>query len=226
MKTNVQPANPPVRNIVPGPRGVTGKVPHLGKYESTLERDFMEILRFDPNIEEFTPQPLKLEFIDKEGKKRSYTPDGLIKFKSTSLPTHDPILFEVKYRADFRKDWKILVQKYRAAKLYCIPKGWRFRVYTECEIRTQYLINVRFLAQFQDRKPDAGTKAHILQILEDLDSVEIDVLLFALCKDKTNRAMMIPYVWHLVANGDIDCDLDLPLNMQSILIPCGEDENA
>jgi hypothetical protein len=40
----------PVRDIKISTRGVTGAVPRFGKYESSLERDLMEILRFDTNM--------------------------------------------------------------------------------------------------------------------------------------------------------------------------------
>ncbi|HUH60104.1 MAG TPA: TnsA endonuclease N-terminal domain-containing protein, partial [Candidimonas sp.] len=73
----------------------------------------MEILRFDPEVEQFLPQPLTLEYLAAGGNKRRYTPDGLIRFKATTGISPPPILFEVKYRADFRKDWKILLPKFR-----------------------------------------------------------------------------------------------------------------
>lgn len=88
----------PVRKIVPGHRGVTGTVPIFGKYESSLERDLMEILRFDPEVAAFTPPPVKIEFFDASGRKCSYTPDGLIKFSESSSNCQLPILYEVKYR--------------------------------------------------------------------------------------------------------------------------------
>ncbi|WP_158021075.1 TnsA endonuclease N-terminal domain-containing protein [Chromobacterium sphagni] len=94
----------PVRDIVYNSRSVTGMVPLLGEYESTLERDLMEILRFDPNVEYFTAQPVTIGYCDQFGKMRTYTPDGLIPFKPTASLTPQPVLYEVKYRADFRQE--------------------------------------------------------------------------------------------------------------------------
>jgi hypothetical protein len=212
----------PVRKIVPGTRGVTGNVPLLGKYESTLERDLMEILRFDPDIEQFTPQPLTIDYLDSDGNKRTYTPDGFIKFKASASPFHPPILFEVKYREDFRKDLKTLLPKFRAAKAYCIPRGWRFEVFTERQIRTPYLKNVKFLWQYLERVPEPETKAHVLAILNDLDEADPDLLLCALCSDATNRARFIPSIWHLIATGAIDCDLNQALTMRTLIRPRGD----
>lgn len=205
----------PVREIRIASRSVTGTVPSMGAYESTLERDFMEILRFDPSVERFMPQPLTISYVDRSGRTRSYTPDGLIHFKQNPEFRTVPVLFEVKYRTDFRKDWKALIPKFRAAKEYCIHKGWRFEVFTECEIRTPYLNNVKFLWPYLDRRPTPEAVTEVLRILADLGEADPDLLLCALCHDPDNRARLIPVLWHLVALGTIGCDLNMPLNMRS-----------
>ncbi|SHN23194.1 TnsA endonuclease C terminal [Pseudomonas asturiensis] len=174
----------------------------------------MEILRFDLRIEGFVAQPLAVEYIDSTGRKRSYTPDGLIRFKAAPYQI-EPVLFEVKFREDFRKNWRTLAPKFRAAKNYCKALGWRFEVFTEREIRTPYLANVKFLWPYLAREPSADAKALILKTLWDLDEADPDLLLCALCYNLTNRARMIPAVWHLIANGAIGCDLDHPLTMRS-----------
>lgn len=217
MKMTPSQIDGPVRKISINSRSVTGTVPKMGKYESTLERDLMEILRFDPEVEQFIPQPMTIEFHDKDGKKRSYTPDGLIRFRPPVSNIQPPILFEVKYREDFRNDWKNLLPKFRAAKAVCLERGWRFLVYTEREIRTPYLLNVKFLWQFLEQVPEDGMRSLVLQVLNDLDEADPDLLLHALCRDAENRARFIPIIWHLVATGEIECDLGKPINMRSII---------
>ncbi len=215
----------PVRKIGMMNRSVSGVVPSLGHYESALERDFMEMLRFDPAISVFTPQPLTINYFDKNGRKGIYTPDGFISF----IPEVQkiPILYEVKYRKDFRLDWKLLMPKFRAAKAYCEKKGWRFEVFTEREIRTTYLENIRFLWPYLERVPTDGMKRHVLTILSDLGDADPDFLLCALCHDRANRARMIPVIWHLIATGAIGCNLEEKLTMNSYIWPqmgC-QDEN-
>jgi len=205
----------PVRKIQTNARSVTGEVAGFGQYESTLERDLMEILRFDPSVHQFTAQPLKIPYVAPDGTPGTYTPDGFVLFKQ-HLPKF-PILYEVKYRADLRKDWRALMPKFRAAKQFCLVRGWRFEVYTERHIRTPYLGNVKFLWPYVERKPSDAMKDHVLRILWDLEQADADLLLYALCRDATNRALMIPVLWHMVAIGDIGCDLNVPLNMRSKL---------
>lgn len=209
----------PVRKIGMNSRSVTGFVPGLGAYESSLERDVMELLRFDPNVQEFIPQPLTIQYRDKSQRLLPYTPDGLIHFAGKQS---EPILFEVKYREDFRRDWKALMPKFRAAKAFCQSKGWRFEVFTEREIRTPYLANAKFLWEYRERMPEPELTSHILQILADLETTDPEVLLCALCSDPGNRALMIPHIWHLIAVGDIGCDLNTPLTMHSPIWPVKE----
>ncbi len=205
----------PVRKIGITSRSVSGTVPQFGRYESTLERDLMEILRFDRGVESYVPQPVTIDYVATGGKVYPYTPDGLIRF---SPELHEPpVLVEVKYREDFRKDWKTLMLKFRAAKQFSLMQGWRFEVLTEREIRTPYLENARFLYQYLERIPVESVKVQMLQVLGDLNEADPALLLCALKADADERARLIPVLWHLVATGTIGCDLDAPLTMKSLI---------
>src|SRR5690554_8184623 len=86
----------PVRRIGITNRSVSGIVPNMGRYESSLERDFMEILRFDSNVKIFKPQPVIIEYQRADGSIGTYTPDGYFEYvpKLALLP----VLYEIKYR--------------------------------------------------------------------------------------------------------------------------------
>ena len=58
-------------------------------------------------------------------------------------------------------------------------------------------------------------KQLVLQTLWDLDESDPELLLCALCHDRTNRANMIPVIWHLIAVGAVGCNLEIPLTMRS-----------
>lgn len=208
-----------VRKIGMNSRSVTGCMPGLGQYESSLERDLLEILRFDPGVESVIPQPVRIEYKDADGRQRVYTPDGLIHFDPVLSIQSSPVLYEAKYRADFRKEWKTLMPKFRAAKAYSLRIGWKFEVFTEQKVRTPYLKNVKFLWPYLERNIEVGTRAHILKVLWDLEEADPDLLLCALCNDPDNRARLIPAIWHLVACHAIGCDLNEPLTMRTQLWP-------
>jgi len=203
----------PVRRIGITNRSVSGIVPDMGRYESSLERDFMEILRFDSDVQTFKPQPITIEYQRANGSVGTYTPDGY--FEYVPKLALFPVLYEIKYRADFRKDWKNLIPKFRAAKDYCLTLGWEFKVFTENEIRTAYLDNVKFLMPYKNRAIAPDLKHTILIHLYDLRNADPDLLLSALCRDKMNRARLIPALWYLVSVGEIGIDLTEPLTMRS-----------
>jgi hypothetical protein len=193
----------------------------MGAYESTLERDMMELIRFDRTVRQFTPQPLTISYTTSDGAERRYTPDGLIHYKNAT--PHEPsILYEVKFRVDFRNDWKTYLPKFRAAKAYCQEQGWVFRVFTEVEIRTNYLMNARFLWPYLSRKVDPALRAHVLTVLWDLNEADPDFLLHALSSLPNGRAHLIPVLWHMIAIGEIGCDLDQRLTMASRIWPMKE----
>lgn len=210
----------PARKIKITNRSVSGVFPETGRYESSLERDFMEILRFDSSVDVVHPQPITIEYSDKNGKKRKYTPDGLIHFRPEYRKP--PILYEIKYRDDFRDNWRVILAKFRAAKSYCMSEGWQFCAFTEREIRTQFLKNARFLWPYKNISFAESEKLLVLNTLSDLEEADPELLLCAIYRDKTNRAKLIPVLWHLIANDMISCDLDSPLNMRSTLRSKGE----
>jgi len=58
-------------------------------------------------------------------------------------------LCEVKYRKDLALQWPKLKPKIRAARKYAKNEGWEFKIFTEKEIRTPYLENIRFLWSYR-----------------------------------------------------------------------------
>ena len=207
----------PVRKIGISTRSVVGVMPDGSQFESTLERDFMELVRFDTNVKLFTPQPLVIEYSDATGKHRQYTPDGFIEYRRDIWPAKEMphFLCEIKYRADFRKQWRELLPKFRAAKQYCLERSWEFKVLTELEIRTPYLANVRFLWPYLKDLRSAEIADLILLQLSELHETDPDGLLCSLFRDRWKRAGALPDLWYLVATHQVGCDLTQPLTMKT-----------
>lgn len=89
----------PVRAIGVQSRSITGTMPDGNRYESSLERDFMLLLKFDTAVDIYTPQPLSMSYQSKDGTWHRYTPDGLIEWrKDQNLSDVRPVLVEIKYR--------------------------------------------------------------------------------------------------------------------------------
>lgn len=202
-----------VRTIPKNYRNVTGivaskKSEDKAMFESTLERDFITLLEFDPSITSFDVQPLTVKWIDETGSRRQTFPDVLLKKKSNGI--EEIVLVEVKYRSDLKEDWDVLKPKLKADLRYAKQQGWKFKIMTEVEIRTPYLKNVKFLLPFVRRGPDQeGDMTLIDSKLKELKSSTPKELLEKIAFSEWDRAAYLPTLWYLVGTRQIGCDLHI-----------------
>jgi hypothetical protein len=213
----------PTRKVPPNSTSLTGQVAgrkSVGSAdsESTLEHDLLTLLEFDSAVDRYEVQPVRIDYVDENGRARHYTPDVLVHYRNRSdEDPRAPLLAEVKPRAVLARDWKDIRRKVRAARAYARENGWHFRVLTEKHIRTPYLRNARFLLPYTRLESDAAMEALLTQRLSELGAATPDALLASVYWAPENRAMLLPSVWRLVGIGRIDCDLGLPLTMATRL---------
>ena len=200
-------------------RNVTGVFPSLksigsGAFESTLERDFLTILDFDYEVNNFEVQPVKIEYMDEFAKKRTYTPDVLVQNRSNHSGDPKYTLYEVKHRKDLKEKWAELRPKFKVALHFAKTKGWNFKIITDLEIRRPYLENIKFLRRYdipiEDHRMETAR-----QILGNLREITPEILAVALAQDFSNRAETIFLVWQMLARGYIIADLTEPLSMNT-----------
>jgi hypothetical protein len=210
----------PIRKIPKNYRNVTGvaasrKAIGEAQFESTLERDFLALLDFSPEVVCYEVQPVRIEWSDETGKLRTYTPDVLVTFE-TALG-RSPWLCEVKYRADIKKDWETLHDKFRRGVRYAREHGWRFRLISEVEIRTDYLANIRFLAPFRHHSNAESRTEALLERLRSLGRTTPADLMLALSPDTWKQAEWLPVLWQLIAHGRVGAELEQALTMDSAI---------
>lgn len=206
----------PVRKIGISSRSITGTMPNGDRYESSLERDLMILLDFDPLVDLYTPQPVTIRYHSEDGAWKTYTPDGLIQYRQDIYAPHDPrpVLVEVKYRKDFNDQAKKLIPKIRAARQYAKERNWCFEIFTEDKIRTPFLDNIKFLSPYLER----GVPELMFWISEELLKLGESTpkeLMELLYRNKWNQAQLIPSLWALIARREIVCDLSAPLTMNT-----------
>lgn len=207
-----------VRIIPKNYRNVTGiaaasKAGGAAQFESTLERDFLSLLEFSPEVKNIDTQPVKIEWFDAKGCQRSYTPDVFVDFIESACKP--PWLCEVKYRGELQEKWAEFRPKFKAALHFAKEQGWRFKIVTEREVRTPHLANARFLTGFRRTIPDAGGVQDILEHLKKIHETTPRDLIGAIRLDATGQAQLISVLWHLVATFQVGVDLHEPLTMKS-----------
>ena len=212
------------RKIPPNRRSLTGRLvsrldSQAKSFESSLERDFYTILDFDSDVASFEEQPVTIEYADLEGKRRTYTPDVLVKFRNhKQAKPLVPTLYEIKRREDLFKHLALFKPRFLAARRYARQRGWRFKIVTEKEIRSPYLANIKFLRQFIGDNEKIWDFA--FQLSEELQRRKFSTpkeLLDTVAKDSDNRGKAMRSLWRMVAHRMVGIDLAQPLTMESEL---------
>lgn len=214
----------PVRAIPRNYLSVTGRVPssktddgRLASYESTLERDYLLRLEFDLSVTRYEEQPCEIIYKHPILGTRTYVPDVHVEYSQDPVrggPRRDEIV-ELKFRSELKERWADLRPRYRAAVHYCRERNWRFVIRTEVEVRTPYLTNILFLRRYRDLPANAEREALILNTLGQLRETNPQALMAAVFDNRDNQAMLVPFLWRLVANRLIGMDWSQPLNMRS-----------
>jgi len=211
-----------VRQIPPNTRSITGFLPSTTQpdtaaFESTLERDFYTLLEFDLNVDRREVQPVRIEYRDEDGIRRTYVPDVLVIYRQDIVPARElaPILCEVKYRADLVSNWRTLRRKLRAGRQYAVERGWEFRLMTERQIRTPYLRNAQFLLPFRHRARNYQNETILAAAMQQLREADPESLLLSITTDPMERAELLPSLWLMIGYRLLWTDLSLPLTMSS-----------
>src|SRR5215213_6798357 len=109
-------------------------------WESKLERDFLYLLEFDPDVLSYTGQPVRILY-NFAGKIRRYTPDFLV------LRKHKKQIIEVKPRDKVSEGNN--EQRFRIISQVCNASGYEFKIITDANIRVQpRLNNIRLLWKY------------------------------------------------------------------------------
>lgn len=213
-----------IRKIGINCRSMTGREGYSSQqFESALERDLLDLLAFDLNVERCESQPIRLHYDGDDGEERSYTPDILIRYRRDISPAKGMphILAEVKYREEYRERYHELKRRFRAARQYAAERGWRFCVFTEREIRTPYLDNARLLRPYRDHAPDPFRERILLERFASLGETTPNELLDIF--DTVERARCLAVLWKLISEFRIQVDLTAKITMRTKLRPCFED---
>ncbi|MCB1583332.1 MAG: heteromeric transposase endonuclease subunit TnsA [Xanthomonadales bacterium] len=206
----------PVRKIPKNYRNLTGLLPSeksVGEagFESALERDVLIYFEFKSNVRKFEVQPVQIEWVDEQKRKRTYTPDVLVHFDD-----RNPIIYEIKYSQDLTELLNEDRDKFRTAIGFARKKGWRFKFFTEDKVGMTYLKNIRFLLPFLQAGPRVETDMDLIDDkLHELTESTPRQIITSIYADEFNQADLIPTLWYLVATEQIGINLHEPLTMIS-----------
>ena len=195
-----------------------GKTP----YESGLERDYFIQASAHPDFLSLQWNPIEIHYVDSFGTWRTYTPDALVEHRIGS-PMPKKLLVEIKYWAELRKDYVELRDRFYAARAYVqTMPGWKFEVRTEKSIDPVFVQNARLLNRYKDmplENQDPDHPSLLINALRDRGGSTPDYLLAVCYSSVEDKARAIPYLWSMIANGIVGCDMGKTLTMSSHIWP-------
>lgn len=172
------------------------KVGQMIHWESLLERDYLNILEFDPNVIYFESQPLVIPF-SYEGKKRRYFPDFKVKTKDNHIH-----LVEVKPKKFLKVPDNQM--KFHVGQMYCEQNNWNFSVVTEEHIRPGYLQdNLNLIFQVRDYHVNPTARELILNFLEKNSESNLGEL----SKLYDDKAQLLIAIYQLIFDHKLKVDL-------------------
>ena len=194
----------PVRNVSNRGGNVIGSFPSvkMGRmvaFESLLERDYLYLLDYDPDVAWFEEQPLTIEY-QHEGKVLHYTPDfHLLERGRDVLVECKPVRFT---HTDENQ------RKFAVAQLWCDQRRWEFRVVTEQQVRGGVrLENIKLLASYARQSVDPVLQGRIYAFLHDVSAPPtITALASTLVPDAT--ALAVVRILHLAFHHQVCIPLD------------------
>lgn len=207
----------PVRKIPPKHRGLTGILPSpTGQaiaFESSLERDFVTLMSFDPYTVLIEEQPVRVDVPGGVGRAAYYVPDFLV----TRIRGPD-LLVEIKPSEVLKSDREKFESRFAAAGRYAEAIGWAFQIWTEHEIRVPRLENLKFLSRFRLETPNPVLTADLERRLAVCNSaVSVRDLLQQYDDDTQAPDRALRTIWCLLAHGTLQVDLDEPIDMDTPL---------
>ena len=176
---------------------------HVG-YESWLERDHVMLLDFDPAVAGVSSQPFWLSWADVDGKAVSHAPDYFARRTDGSAIVVDcrPV--------DRRKPRDVM--KFETTRAACDLLGWEFRLVGAPDpVATG---NVRWLSGYRHPRHRHGDVAALL-----LNAFEQPhELMDGACRVGDPIAVL-PVLFHLLWQHELDVDLAVPLHAASTVGP-------
>jgi hypothetical protein len=157
-----------VRKVSNWGGNIIGKFPSLKmnravQFESTLERDYLHVLDYEPEVTFFEEQPLVIEY-QHDHKTRRYTPDFHI------VRCRRDILIECKPAALVNTEAN--QRKFAAARQLCAERDWKFQVVTDAELRAGFrLNNIKLLRRYACHPISGGMKHQIYALLQSTSAV-------------------------------------------------------
>ncbi len=211
----------PVRKVSNRGGNIIGSFPSLIKgekimYESTIERDFVFFLKFDPTVLTYCAQPMVITGTDTEGKVHRYTPDFLV------VRTDRKEIIECK--PDALLDHPHTQQQIRIGEKWAEMNNHDFVIVTDTDLRKDHtLANLKlFLRYYRIVVPTVILARCIAYLKTQPEGVSFDDIAFFLSSlvdsaEMQQPHMQAPFIYNMLFHHILQVDLTKPISPATIL---------
>ncbi|VXC35754.1 TnsA endonuclease-like protein [Bacillus sp. 349Y] len=188
----------------------SSKMHQMIPWESTLERDFIKLLDFDPTVVSFKFQPEQINFVYK-GKQRKYYPDFLVVRNDFTK-----YIYEVKAFGKIGED--VNKVKFQVGMKFCNERNMKYVVVTEKDIRKGFLIeNLDVLSEVRQESTSSTVMNEVIKLIEQLGGkAKIAFLKEKMKPIREDEAEN--NIYYLIYTHQLSMDLiSFPINDESIV---------
>lgn len=191
-----------------------GKLPSLKMnrniwWESLIERDFLYLVEYDPDVVSYQEQPFRINFTLQE-KLRHYTPDFLVERK------HKRQVIEIKPKNKLADGSHDLL--FNSVAPICQEQGYEFLVVTDEMIRVEpRLTNIKILWRYARTPIYPVHQLYCQEFFRQMKTPKLEELISFF----DSKGIEKDVVYNLIYSGIISTNLMLPLKAESIVFfPC------
>ncbi len=179
-------------------------------YDSSLKRDFLYWLEFDPEVVSYTTQAISFDYYSK-GKLKQYVPDFQV------IRHQKEQIIDVNYKKIIESDrYKRLYQQLSGM---CDEKGWKFVALTESEVRLEPILsNIKLLYRYARENFSIDEYRDCLEIVgAEIPSSLVDIYQI-LDRYKMRRNVLFKLLFFSL----IEIDLSKPIQLDSAITAVSE----
>ncbi len=187
------------------------------QFESTLERDFAYLAMFDSRVMVIQAQPFTLQYQDKTGNQRTYTPDFMVEYiKAPNI--YITAVVETKYKEDLEENHDNYVERFSAMEQWCAANDKEFHVLSEDVIRGTRIENVKALYSFKmATNDDMDETGDLGWFVQKNAPISIKEILNQKSETDIERARVQHNIWYLIGNGRLWVNLDEPITYDTLV---------
>ncbi len=210
----------PVRKVSNRGGNITGSFPsqikgEKVKYESTIERDLVFFLKFDPTVLTYCAQPMVITGTDTEGNTHTYTPDFLV------VRTDRKEIIECK--PEELLDHPHTQQQIQLGEEWAANNDHDFAIVTDTNLRSGHTLeNLKLLWRYSRQTVPTAILARCIDYMEKrLEGVSFQDLALYLSTLATQEMqqpfMQAPLIYNMLFRHILRTELTVPITMETLL---------